>query len=837
VRPILKAHCFHCHGEESSPKAGLDLRLVRFQVKGGDGGEALVPGHPDDSLIWDRVSADEMPPVDKKLSATEKATLRRWIEQGAATARPEPETLARGSLTPDELDFWSFQPVRRPTLPAVNDAGRIRTPIDRFVLARLEAEGLGLAPEADRATLLRRLTFGLTGLPPTPEAIAEFEADPRADAYERAVERLLAAPRYGEQWARHWLDVAGYADSDGYTPRDGVRPHAFRYRDYLVQALNADRPWNELIVEQLAGDELVAPPYQNLAPADQDRLIATGFLRTAPDGTSDDEADPKQSREDVVAESLKVVSSAFLGLTVGCAQCHNHRYDPITQEDYYRLRAVFDPAYDVEQWRKASQRLVSLWTDADRQRAEWSRKLVDQAQGLRGQAIDQLVDQTLEKELAVAPEERRAALREARKVPEEKRTDEQKALLKEYPRVLVNPSNVSLYDGTAHGRIMATFESLIDQAQAVRPPEAYIACLTEVPGRVPASRLLSRGDFNQPRQEVAPGELTAVIAATGTPEIPADDPALPTTGRRLAYARHLASGRHPLVARVLVNRVWMHHLGRGLVATPADFGRLGERPSHPELLDWLADEFVASGWSLKHLHRLIVGSATYRQASARTEAQEARDPQNRLLGRMPVRRLRAEELRDAILATSGGLVERLAGPGAPVSIDSNGQVVIGIIGLDGDGKPENRKQTVGLDEFRRTLYLQVRRTLPLNLLEVFDAPLLTPNCERRTDSTSAPQSLALLNGEFVLEQARAFAQRVEREAGPEPAARIERAWRLALGRGPSPAELASATRFLEAQAADLARLPATDPPVPAAHRALALLCQALLGSNAFLYVD
>ena len=298
VRPILKAHCFSCHGEEEKPKGRLDLRLVRTMTKGGTSGEAIVAGRHEESLLWERIDGDEMPPGEKKLTPEQKATITAWIDQGAATIRPEPEALAVGAVvTEEDRTFWSFRPIRRPEVPRVRDASRVRTPIDAFLLERLEAEGLGFAPEADRRTLIRRITFDLTGLPPTPAEVEEFVADGAPDALERLVDRLLATPRYGEHWARHWLDVAGYADSDGYTPKDLERKYAWKYRDYVVRALNADRPWDELIREQLAGDEMVAPPYANLAPADVDKLIATGFLRMAPDGTGDPGADPERGAE------------------------------------------------------------------------------------------------------------------------------------------------------------------------------------------------------------------------------------------------------------------------------------------------------------------------------------------------------------------------------------------------------------------------------------------------------------------------------------------------------------------------------------------------------------
>lgn len=834
VRPILRTHCFQCHGEEAKPKAKLDLRLVRLMKQGGTSGEAIVPEHHDESLLWERIDAEEMPPGDKKLSAREKQVIADWIDQGAATARSEPESLSPGlEPTDEEKSFWSFQPVHRPGLPAVKHRERVATPVDAFLLAKLEGLGLGFAPEAGKTTLIRRLTFDLTGLPPTPEEVDAFLADTTPEAYERLVDRLLASPRYGERWARHWLDVAGYADSDGYTPRDPERKYAYKYRDYLVRSLNADRPWDELIREQLAGDEMVTPPYENLAPPDRDRLIATGFLRMAPDGTGDTSADQPAARNDVIAETIKIVSTSLLGLTVGCAQCHAHRYDPIPHEDYYRFRALFEPAYNPASWRSPTARLISLWTEQDRKRAAEVDAEVKRIAGEQSAAIKALVEKVLERELAQAPDELRETLREAREKSRSKRTAEENELLKAYPRVNVNSGNVSLYDGKAHRAILAEFAKKTADARAGRPAEDYIHPLTEPSGGpAPTTHLFFRGDIQQPRQAVEPGELS-VLSGADPVAIPVDDPGLPTTGRRLAYARHLTSGKHPLVARVLVNRVWLLHFGRGIVNTPADFGTLGDRPSHPELLDWLADEFVRTGWSLKRLHRTIVLSSAYRQSSERTPELQSIDPDDRLLGRMPVKRLEAEAVRDAMLAASGRLEPGLYGAPAVVAPDEAGQVVIGKDNRDAAGRPVGKPGSLGAAEFRRSLYIQVRRSLPLGLLEAFDAPAMAPNCERRTTSTVAPQSLLMMNNDFVVDQSEQLADRAAREAGSEPKAQLHRAWRLALAEEPSREQLDSALAFVSAQRADFAASKEKDP----ARRALATFCQVLFGSNAFLYVD
>src|ERR1043165_5212468 len=377
VRPILKTHCILCHGEEEKPKGGVDLRLRRFMDEPLDGGVLIVtPGKPEASEMVRLIREGEMPKKGKKVTPAELAVIERWIAQGAKTAKPEPEALAPGPLISDEdRAFWCFKPIVRPRAPKLENAPRVRTPIDAFILAKLRGKQLDFAPEADKRTLIRRVTLDLIGLPPTPEEVAAFLADNSPDAYEKVVDRLLASPAYGERWARHWLDVAGYADSNGFAEVDSVRPQAWRYRDYVIRAFNADKPWTEFIQEQLAGDELAGATHADTQAALQDekrrdQLIATGFLRMAPDGTGDEVPDIKLARNQAIAEELKVVSSAFLGLTVGCAQCHDHRYDPISHADYYRFRAIFEPAYDWQNWRPPAKRLYSLYTTDERTTAE-----------------------------------------------------------------------------------------------------------------------------------------------------------------------------------------------------------------------------------------------------------------------------------------------------------------------------------------------------------------------------------------------------------------------------------------------------------------------------------
>ena len=835
VRPILKAHCWQCHGETDELQGGLDTRLARFLLKGGESGPSIVPGNHAESLLYERVSSGEMPPETKVLSDKDVAILARWIDSGARTIRPEPPSLSReGSFTEEDRQHWSFQPVRRPKLPDVKQSDQVRSPIDAFLLARLEAEGVGFSRSADRQTLIRRLSFDLWGLPPTPHAVRRFVTDQVHDAYEQLVDRLLSSPAYGERWARHWLDVAGYADSDGVTKQDTVRTWAFKYRDYVIRAFNSNKPWDEFLVEQLAGDELLTAPYQDLAPDEADRLIATGFLRMSPDGTSGSNLDQNVARNQAVSEVIKVVSTSLLGLSVGCAQCHPHRYDPITHTDYYRMRALFEPAYNWKNWRNPDARLVSQWSEQTRRQAEEIDRQVKELVGKRDADLDAAVAKVIEQRIAQLPAEVREKARAARNTPEKDRSDKQKQLIEEHPFLKVNRDSLQEIESSIKNEILEKWNPSIEETRNKRPAQDKLMCLTEVPGQIPVTYLFARGNFNQPRDEVAPGKLS--ILNTEDVSIPVNDPRLPTTGRRLAYARHLTSGRHPLVARVLVNRFWMHHFGKGLVNTPGEFGIQGELPSHPELLDWLAAEFMESGWDLKHLQRLMVNSTAYRQIATRQERLEVIDPDNRLLGRMSVRRLEAETLRDSLLSLSGQLLWKMHGPPAPVSLDSVGQrVIVSANQYNRSGRLIRDVAAVGEDEFRRSIYIQVRRSMPLGVLVPFDLPTLNPNCELRIFSTNAPQSLLMMNDPFVLQQVDGMALRIREEAGDDPAGQLQQAWQLVLGRMPSDTEKQATLAFLEEHAASLRA--ATPDLVHPQQLALSHLCQALVSSNRFLYVE
>ncbi|MFO0876048.1 MAG: PSD1 and planctomycete cytochrome C domain-containing protein [Gemmataceae bacterium] len=823
VRPLLKAHCLECHGEAKKLRGGLDLRLRRLMVQGGDNGASVVPGKPEQSIVFQRVSEHTMPPGKVKLTPAEVGLLRDWIAQGAVVTKPEPEKLAPGvHFSDEERNFWAFRPIVRPAVPVVRQKERVRNPVDAFLLARLEEKGLGFAPEADRATLQRRLAFDLVGLPPLSDAVG---------TYEEQVERLLASPQHGERWGRHWLDVAGYADSHGYTGEDPERLHAWKYRDWVIRAFNADKPYSEFLVEQLAGDELLGTSLANLAPADRDRLIATGFLRTAPDGTASPGVNVKEAANQLVADTLQIVGTSVMGMTLHCAQCHNHRYDPIPQTDYFRLRAVFEPAYDPKSWRSWQGRRISLLTQADRDRAAAIEKEAQVIDAERLKKQTEYIERTFQKQIAKVPEKIRPEVEKAYRTPAAKRTAAQQKLLQEHPSVNVSAGSLYLYDHKAAEDLKA-YTARAEKIRATKPVEDFLDALTEVPGKIPVTHLFNRGDPEQPREAVTPGGLSIL----NDPPIVEKDSSRATSGRRLALARHLVSGKHPLTARVIVNRVWMHHFGRGLVHTPGDLGQLGDRPTHPELLDWLASEFMQD-WSLKRLHRLLVTSSAYRQ-SARLDANAYRiDPDNKLLWRMSVRRLEAEAVRDAILTVTGRLNLAQFGEPVPVMPDESGQVVVGVDRRDTAGYLTKPGRELGNDVYRRSVYIQAKRSMPLTVMETFDNPVPAPCCDKRTASTVAPQALLLMNSQFVVEQAGHFAERVAREAGSEERGRVRLAWRLALGKEPSEADLTGAVAYLAEQTALFSQKPRGKGEPEPRQRALETFCHALLSSNPFLYVD
>lgn len=849
IRPIFREYCFDCHGATEELSSGMDLRLVRFLIAGGDSGPAIVPGDAQASYLLELVSSGEMPPGEVHLPAEKVQLIEQWITAGAPTLRPEPEAIGPGvPLSVEDRSYWAYQPIVAGALPPVDlslqpddSSAMARTPIDQWIKAAMP-EGLTFAPEATRPTLIKRAYYNLTGLPPTADEQQQWLEHPGPAWFDEMLETLLASPAYGERWARHWLDVAGYADSAGYTSEDVLRPWAWKYRDYVIRSLCADKPLDRFITEQLAGDEMAGPKQGDWTAEQIELLTATGFLRMAADGTGSGDNSP-EARNKVIADSMKIVGTALLGSSLHCAQCHDHRYDPISLADYTAIRSVFEPAWDWQQWRVPAERLISLSTEAERQQAAQIETQVQEIAKQRQTQQDKYMAEALEQELMKHDEALREPLRAAYRTPEAERTAEQQTLLKTYPSVNISPGVLYQYLPAA-AEELKKFDTQIAELRSAKPVEEFISALTEPEGHAPLARLFYRGEYQQPREEIAPAGLSVLAPEGQRGEFSVDDTSLPSTGRRLALARWLTDGNNPLVARVLVNRVWMHHFGQGIVATPGEFGRLGSLPTHPEVLDWLAADFMEHGWSLKHLHRQIMRSSVWRQSSQTTDEQRALDPDNRYYSRKPLQRMDAEIIRDTMLAAVGRLDASLFGPPLAIKEDDVGQVIV-------DGS-----------QTRRSLYIRARRTQPVAMLQAFDAPVMDINCEFRPTSTVATQSLIMLNGEFCLEQAAHLAELVAGQL-PEPLAAeaktieagtteagsseadvaallpaAERAWQLALCRAPQPEELAAAKRFISEQLAELRREPrgVVEGRTPE-RQVLVNLCHTLLNTNEFLVID
>ena len=832
VLPLLTAKCVKCHGGDR-PKAGLDLQTRAGLLKGGESGPALVPGDSGKSLVLELIRKGDMPPGGKAaLPAAQVDLVKTWIDSGAIAAEPTEAELSGKPLSAEDRSWWSFRKPIRPPVPSVKNTGRVRTPVDAFILARLEAKGLTLSPEAGRATLARRVFFDLLGLPPSPDELNAFLTDPQPDAYERLVDRLLASPAYGERWGRDWLDAAGYADSIGgdndpgqVFPREGM----WRYRDYVIRAFNDDKPFDQFLREQIAGDEMDdwrgAP---TLTPAMREHLIATGLLRTTVDHTYEDELNRPFERYQVLHDTVENLTSNLLGLTVACARCHDHKFDPISQVDYYRFVAVLKPIYNPEAWVKPQDRHLDDVSAKEKdaivrdnaERDSRSEVLLRRVADLRRPYEAKLAGA----KLAALPEAIRTDTRAALDTPADRRNAIQRYLAEKLGPTLAVPAEEVARALSPADRSRAA--SLEQEAAALRAGRRTVGTIQAAweARSAPTTYVFRRGNHLTPGAEVRPG-FFAVLTDPGEPTF---NPSPPIggagSGRRTAWARWLTRPDHPLTSRVFVNRVWQHLFGQGIVATSDNFGRLGARPTHPELLDWLATEFVRGGRRVKALHRLLVTSSVYRQSSAAGTGadQDREDPGNRLLGRMRLRRLESEAIRDAILAVSGRLDRTPGGPPVPIEPRPDGLVVVPSVG-----------QPTPTAANRRSLYLFARRNYNLTLLSVFDQPVMATNCTRRVPSAVPLQSLTLLNDAFMLEQADAFAARVSGLAD-SPEQRVEAAFRLAFARKPTSTELAEGTAFLRKVEDQLAV--AKCPPPEAGRRALAELCHMLFCANEFLYV-
>lgn len=792
VYGIFKDQCIKCHG--AAAESGLDLRTDAGLRKGGVGGPVVVPHKPDESYLYKYVTHAEAPfmPADGERLPDESLDLiRRWIEAGASLAGvPEASAdadadaaervkLEERPITDEERAYWAFVKPARAPVPSVSDAAWSGNPVDRFLRSAMEARGLTPAPPADRRTLARRAYLDVLGLPPTPAELDAFVNDPGPDAWSRLVDRLLSSPHYGERWARHWMDLVRYADSGGFE-FDVDRPEMYRYRDYLVDSFNADKPYDRFVMEQLAGDEL--------DPESNDAMIATGFLRLGPEGGG--------TRQDALDDLIATTAQTFIGMTVHCARCHNHKFDPIPQKDYYRIQAVFfstrdaehplAPAHEVEANRAERQRIDALLKPVQEKKAAIERPYHDII---------------VEREVAKLPDYMQIAWR----TPPDQRTEGQRLnvvqiedtlklgslrnLVQEADVVELMPDDVR----AQHAAVKAEIRAL----EAQRPPRLPSARAIGERSRTPQpSHFLHRGSPDARGSVMTPGVLSVATDGEWTfPEPPAD---ARSSFRRRGFAEWVVGRDNPLTARVMVNRLWQHHFGEGIVRTPSNFGRMGTAPSHPELLDWLAVELMENGWRLKPLHRLMLTSQAYQMSTLDVPANVAIDPENRLQWRMPRVRLEAEIIRDSVLAVSGALDRTVGGPAIFPYIDPD--LFEKSSRRDWKGLPDSDPAT-----WRRSLYVFSKRSIRYPMFEAFDQPNLVNSIDRRNRTTIAPQALILMNNPMVLFHAEKFADRVRREAGDDPGRQVDRAIQLALGRPADAIERARGVEYLRAPDGGLVR--------------------------------
>jgi len=832
IQPILKQQCYVCHGD-GAKESDLDLRTRESILQGGKHGLAVVPGKPSESLLYLHVSGSAGPPMPLggALEDEQIMAIRDWVEQGA------PFDVAETGLSEgDNETWWAFQsPVEHTPLSATDS----EHPIDAFVFSRLADEELTVASPADRRTLIRRAYLDLVGLLPKPREVEVFVNDPSPKAFAKVVDRLLASPHYGERWSRHWLDVVRYADSHGYE-HDYDYPHAWRYRDYVIKAFNEDKPYDEFVREQLAGDELDNPTH--------DSLIATGFYRIGP-RVGFREKDNPQYRYSYLDDIIGTTSRAFLALSVDCARCHNHKFDPISQLDYYRMMAIFFPYVQYDH--------PLAPTDQVEAHAAKTTAVHAQTAPLK-QRISEIQapykDIAFQEKLKTFPEDIQLAVH----LPEEKLTAGQQLLAEQV--LSIGSGSVKHLLTPEDKAEVARLQSEIKQIEKALPESLPMAMgirdgdyrfapdgrgdevkpgkgeresydfegsflpMAGKPFSYPTAHLLPTGDHRTKGREVEPGFLS-VLHRDGDfqPSRPSDR--TDTTGYRRALAEWMTSDKHPLTARVMVNRIWGYHFGKGLVTTAGNFGRLGQRPTHPKLLDWLALRFQQQGWSIKAIHRLIMSSQTYQMSAAGDPDANAEDPTNRYLWHFPQRRLEAEVIRDIVLDAAGSLNTEMGGtpffPPIPKSVWRS----------FGKGKWVLTEE--GPAVWRRSIYSYWKRGLRYPMFEVFDQPDPNITCERRNVSTVPTQALTLLNNPFLLGQARLFAQRVAEAHGPGDGDRVTGAYEIALSHAPSDRDLEANLAFLDERRNEHAARGSDD----AGRDALVDLCNVILNLNEFVYLN
>ena len=823
IRPIFEARCHVCHNAAThQSEFRLDSREHALRG-GGSGVPAIIPGDSAGSVLYRYVAGlDEklvMPPVDPRLTGDQVERIRQWIDEGARW--PEDSEIDAADSEPSKFDqardHWAFQPRTRPSPPALTDAAaarRVRNPIDAFVFGQLEAQGGQPSPPARPHQLLRRVCLDLTGLPPSLDEQEAFLRDPTPESLDGVIDDLLERPTYGERWARHWLDLVRYADTNGYE-RDAIKPLVYRYRDYVIRSFNADKPFDRFVLEQLAGDEL-----PDVSP---ETLIATGFHRLGP--WDDEPADALTDRHDQLDDLVRTTSEVFLGLTLGCARCHNHKFEPLTARDYYSMAAIFNPLTRPQKGRTELVRPIGTRSELDalEVRDEKIRALEEKIEAIREQVQTEFLSAG---NSALPARAVRAYL-----TPQADRDAVAKSLAREF-REQLDAELEKAGPRSARSKIFDLEDRICDLRDET--PTRDSAYILHEPRREPlASHLLIRGKASNPGPQVPPA-VPAVLSEPA-PTFPAWEESNPTSLRRLALARWIADPDNPLTARVIVNRVWQFHFGEGIVRTPSDFGLQGDPPTHPELLDWLANWFIEHGWSLKKLHRLIMASNTYRMSKEWDPAHGAEDPDNRLFWRFPYRRLEVEAIRDSMLAVSGRLNPQMYGPPMYPYVPP--------AALAGSSDPHLIWRPFDeQDASRRTIYAFVKRSMIVPMLEVLDLCDTTKSSAKRINTAVATQALTLFNGEFVNRQARHLAERLVREAGPDPRDQIDRAFRLALARPPTTEEQRSLLLFLEDESTKgpAAAGTAVDPKragEAASQEALVQMCRVIFNMNEFVYAD
>ena len=769
IEPFLKANCGSCH---SSDKHNSDfvIETPSALFRGGKKFQknAIVPGKSGESVLVQYLTGKAQPRMPLNSPAIDAETIQKiktWIDQGAKADAPK-------------LGWPYLPPISRAT-PKVKMTGWVKNPIDAFILAKLEPLNLKPSPPATKTALIRRVYADLIGVPPTPEETNAFLKDSSPEAYPKLVNRLLEDTRYGERWARHWLDLVRYAETHGFE-NDGLRPRAWRFRDYVIKSFNSDKPYDRFIREQIAGDELY--------PEDPDAIVATGYARL---GSWDElSTDHPQRWQDYLNDVTDTTGSVVLGLTVGCARCHNHKYDRISQNDYYRLQSF----YTNTKW---SETRLPPMSD------QKSRELLARQKELRANF------KTLEDQL------RATAL-----VEKKRRAGAEKEV------TLTNEDFDQFIEASPDKRKYEMLRDSLRQAESEAAPVEPIAETISDKGKTASpSYLLLRGNLSTPGAEVAPGFIASLDGGDEKPALVTLSEKTNSTGRRTALANWLASPENPMTARVMTNRIWQHHFGKGLQGTPSDFGLNGEKTLHPELLDWLTSQFVRDGWSMKKMHRLMLLSNTYQQSTRISPLAAKVDPNNRLLWRMNRIRLEGEALRDSILAVSGRLNLQMGGPSIFPKVSDE---------VLSTGSTHKWGRSPLDQQLRRTIYVFQRRSLVLPIVEAFDGADMANTCPRRSATTIAPQALALFNGEFSRTEAKFFAERVVKEAGENPIAEIDRAYELALCRTPSASQKAMAIEFMNRQKS---LRPEVKNPLELQKAALTELCHVLMNTNEFIYLD